>query len=139
MRWCRYTLALNEYHDWSGPIPPAPDVLSVSIQSIPPSSELEVGFQPTPSARSRQLRLFLPDGVPGASSIHDLIHKQMDSLRYGFTNPLRDAVKLIRILVNDQREYLVGIILLLVVVFLWALSNFVTQVRGFNFGPVDYP
>lgn len=53
----------------------------------------------------------------------------MDSLRYGFVNALRNTVKTMRILVNDRREYLVGIILLLVVVFLWALSNFVTQVH----------
>ena len=53
----------------------------------------------------------------------------MDSLRHGSTNPLRDAVKTIRIMITEQREYLVGIFLLLVVVFLWCLSNFVTQVR----------
>ena len=53
----------------------------------------------------------------------------MDSLSYGSTRPLRNAAKTVRSLVNDRREYLVGIILLLIVVFLWALSNFVTQVR----------
>jgi len=59
----------------------------------------------------------------------------MDSFSSGSTGPLRNAAKTIRILINDRREYLVGIILLLVVVFLWTLSNFVTQVRANSFGP----
>ena len=54
----------------------------------------------------------------------------MDSFGYVPTNPLRNAAKTIHILVNDRREYLIGIALLLIVVFLWALSNFVTQVGG---------
>ena len=53
----------------------------------------------------------------------------MDSFGYGSTDPLRNAVKTVRALVKERREYLVGIALLLIVVFLWALSNFVTQVR----------
>ena len=56
----------------------------------------------------------------------------MDSLGYGPANPLRNTAKTIRALVNERREYLVGIALLLIVVFLWALSNFVTQVRRTN-------
>ena len=59
----------------------------------------------------------------------------MDSVSYGSTRPFRNAAKTIRSLINDQREYLVGIILLLIVVFLWALSNFVTQVRVDSFSP----
>ena len=70
------------------------------------------------------------DGAPDISLVHHLDYQGMDSLRYGFTNPLRNAAKTIRTLVKDRREYLVGIALLLVVVFLWALSNFVTQVRA---------
>ena len=58
----------------------------------------------------------------------------MDSFGYGSANPLRNAVKTVRALVKDRREYLVGIALLLIVVFLWALSNFVTQVRD-NLSP----
>jgi len=51
----------------------------------------------------------------------------MDTPSYVPTNPISNGIKTLRILVNDRREYLLGIILLLVVVFLWALSNFVTQ------------
>jgi len=62
------------------------------------------------------------------SPVHHRNRPGMDSFGYGSANPLRNAVGTIRILVNDRREYLVGIGLLLVVVFLWALANFVTQV-----------
>jgi len=64
------------------------------------------------------------------SLVRHLTCQEMDSFGYGSANPLRNAAKTIRTLVNDRREYLVGIALLLIVVFLWALSNFVTQVRG---------
>jgi len=62
------------------------------------------------------------------SLVRHLNSQEMDSFGYGSTNPLRNAVKTIRTLVNDRREYLIGIGLLLIVVFMWALSNFVTQV-----------
>lgn len=68
------------------------------------------------------------DDAVSVSLTHHLEYQQMDSLNHGSTNLLRNAVGTIRILVNERREYLVGIILLLIVVFLWALSNFVTQV-----------
>ena len=68
-------------------------------------------------------------------SLVHLNRQQMDSFSSGSINPLRNAAKTIRILVNDRREYLVGIISLLVVVFLWTLSNFVTQVCANLFGP----
>jgi hypothetical protein len=74
--------------------------------------------------------------VPGISLEHNSNHQQMDSLGYGSTNPLRHATKTIRILVNDRRDYLVGIILLLAVVFLWTLSSFIIQVRTTFFGPM---
>lgn len=86
-------------------------------------------------------RLFLPLFWPRWMACQlscNLGHKQMDSLRYGSTNPLRGAVKTIRTLVNDRREYLVGVILLLVVVLLWALSNFVTQARDNSFSPINH-
>jgi hypothetical protein len=70
----------------------------------------------------------LADGAFDVSLVHYLNYKEMDSFSYGSTNPLRNAAKTIRILVKDRREYLVGIALLLVVVFLWALSSFITQV-----------
>jgi len=59
----------------------------------------------------------------------------MDTFSYVSTNPLRNAAQTIRILVNDRREYVIGIFLLLVVVVLWALSNFITQVRVHLFSP----
>ena len=68
-------------------------------------------------------------GAPDTSSVHHLNYQEMDSFGHGSANPLRNAAKTIRVLVNDRREYLVGIALLLIVVFLWALSNFITQVR----------
>lgn len=68
--------------------------------------------------------------MPDVSLAHHPNYREMDSLTHGPTNALRNAVKTIRILMNDRREYLVGIALLLIVVFLWALSNFVTQVRA---------
>ena len=53
----------------------------------------------------------------------------MNSSGHGSTNSLRNVVKTVRTLVNDRREYVVGITLLLAVVVLWALSSFITQVR----------
>ena len=89
-----------------------------------------------PVLRSFRLPLqATPDGVPDVSLVRHLNCQEMDSFGYGSANPLRNAAKTIRTLVNDRREYLVGIALLLIVVFLWALSNFVTQVRYNSFPP----
>ena len=75
------------------------------------------------------------DGVLDVSLVHHLNCQVMDSFGYGPANSLRNAAKTIRTLVKERREYLVGIALLLIVVFLWALSNFVTQVRSNSFSP----
>ena len=64
-----------------------------------------------------------------------LDYQEMDSFSYGLTNPLRNAANTIRILVKNRWEYVVGIALLLVVVFLWVLSNFITQVCANHFSP----
>lgn len=60
----------------------------------------------------------------------------MDSLGHRPTSPLCNAARTTRILVHERRDYLVGIVLLLVVVFLWALANFVTQVCTDSFDPM---
>lgn len=51
----------------------------------------------------------------------------MDSLRHGFRNPLRDSITGLRFLVNERRDYLVGIGLLLIVIPLWTLASFAAQ------------
>ena len=68
------------------------------------------------------------DDAVGVSLARHFKYQQMDPLSHGPTDLFRNAIKTIRILMNERREYLVGIFLLLIVVFLWALSNFVTQV-----------
>lgn len=73
------------------------------------------------------------DGVLDVSLVLHLDCQEMDSFGYGSANPLRNAAKTIRTLMNDRREYLIGIGLLLIVVFMWALSNFVTQVGDNHF------
>ena len=78
---------------------------------------------------SFRLRPIHADGAVGVSLARYFKYQQMESLIHGSTDLLRNAVKTVRILINERREYLVGIVLLLIVVFLWALSNFVTQVR----------
>jgi hypothetical protein len=75
----------------------------------------------------------LADGVLDVSLAHHLDYQEMDAFSYGYTNPLRNAANTIRILAKDRREYVVGIALLLVVVFLWVLSNFITQVHANHF------
>ena len=40
-------------------------------------------------------------------------------------------------MLQGRRDYLIGICLLLVVVFLWTSSNFLTQVRTFSNSVVD--
>ena len=77
--------------------------------------------------------LVLADGVLDVSLARHLNHQEMDSFSYGFTSPLHNAANIIRILVKDRREYVVGISLLLVVVFLWVLSNFIIQVCANHF------
>ena len=98
---------------------------------MPPCS----GSQQANSAFLRPSFPFPADGVLDISLAHHLNYQQMDSFSHGPTNPFRNAARTIRSLVNDRREYLVGIVLLLIVVILWALSNFITQVGIDPFQP----
>ena len=129
--------------NWSrGLAPRAPVTISICLKTewcdccgcVPLVKPITCHNQPV----LRSFHLPLPatlDGVLDISLVHHPNCQEMDSFGYGSANPLRNAAKTIRTLVNDQREYLVGIALLLIVVFLWALSNFVTQVRGNSFSP----
>ena len=61
----------------------------------------------------------------------------MESLGHRSTSPFCGVFEAWRILINERRDYFLGIALLLVVVFLWTWSNFIVQVGRIPSAPCE--
>jgi hypothetical protein len=73
----------------------------------------------------------------GGISIADTSLDRQDGLTWIWAaNSLCSGIGIVRGLIENQREYPVGIVPLFVVVFLWTLGSFITQVRPIFLGSI---